>query len=65
MKTFTTILIILAIGLAGFNLYLIDYTNPLEGKSSIALVGVVASLCAVLILMIFRISRKIEDKLKN
>ena len=65
MKIFTTILIFLAIGLTIFNLTLLDYENPLEGKSAVALIGVIASLCAVFILIIFRISKEIEEKLKN
>lgn len=65
MKIFTTILIFLAVGLTIFNLTLLDFENPLEGKSSVALIGVVASLCAVFILIIFKMSKKIEEKLKN
>jgi uncharacterized membrane protein len=65
MKIFTTILIFLAVGLTIFNLTLLDYEKPLEGKSAIALIGVVASLCAVLILIIFKLSKKIEEKLNN
>jgi hypothetical protein len=65
MKIFTTILIFLAVGLTIFNLTLLDYEKPFEGKSAVALIGVVASLCAVFILIIFKMSKKIEEKLKN
>ena len=47
------------------NIYLLDFNNPFEGDSMVALIGIAASFCAVLILLIFRMSKKIEDKLKN
>lgn len=65
MKIFTNILIFLAIALILVNIYLLDFNNPFEGDSVVALIGIAASFCAVLILLIFRMSKKIEDKLKN
>ena len=65
MKIFTTILILVAVGLIGFNITLLDFQNPFEGDSLIALVGIAAAFCAVLILLIFKMSKKIEEKLKN
>jgi len=65
MKIFTTILILIAVGLIAFNITLIDFQNPIEGESLIALVGIAAAFCAVFILLIFKMSKKIEEKLKN
>ena len=65
MKIFTSILIFLAVALILVNVYLLDFNNPFEGDSMVALIGIAASFCAVLILLIFRMSKKIEDKLKN
>jgi hypothetical protein len=65
MKLFTTILIFIAVGLIIFNLTLLDFEKPLEGNSGVALIGIVASFCAVFILLIFRMSKKIEEKLKE
>lgn len=65
MKIFTTILILVATGLIAFNITLLDFQNPFEGDSLIALVGIAAAFCAVLILLIFKMSKKIEEKLKN
>jgi hypothetical protein len=65
MKIFTTILIILAIALIVFNISLLDFDRPFEGNSMVALIGIAASFCAVFILLIFKMSKKIEDKLKN
>ena len=65
MKIFTTILIFLALALIVFNITLLDFKNTFEGDSFVALVGVIASFCAVFILLIFKMSKKIEEKLKN
>ncbi len=65
MKIFTTILILLAVSLIVFNVTLLDFKNPFEGNSMIALIGIVASFCAVFILLIFKMSKKIDEKLKN
>jgi hypothetical protein len=65
MKIFTNILLFIAIALIIVNVFLLDFKKPLEGNSMIALIGIVASFCAVLILLIFRMSKKIEAKLKN
>jgi hypothetical protein len=65
MKIFTSILIFLAVALILVNVYLLDFNNPFEGDSMVALIGIAASFCAVLILLIFRMAKKIEDKLKN
>jgi len=65
MKIFTLILMIIAFILVVFNLTLIDFDTPFEGNSMIALIGIAASLCAIFILLIFRMSKKIEEKLKN
>jgi len=65
MKIFTTTLIILAFALIIFNVSQLDFNNPLEGNSMIALIGIIASVCAVFILLIFKMSKKIEHKLKN
>jgi hypothetical protein len=65
MKIFTTILMVIAFGLIVFNVTLIDLDKPFEGNSMAALIGIVASFCAICILLIFRMSKKIEEKLNN
>jgi hypothetical protein len=65
MKTFTSILVLLAVALLIFNITLIDFQNPFKGDSVVAFVGVVASFCAVLILLIFRMSKKIVEKMND
>lgn len=65
MKIFTNILVVLAIALIIFNISLLDFKNPLEGNSMIAFIGIAASFCAILILLIFRMSKSIEEKMND
>ena len=63
MKIFTNVLMLLAIALIIFNITLLDFKKPFVGNSLIAIVGIIASVCAVLILLIFRMSKKITEKM--
>lgn len=65
MKIFTILLLVVAVALIIFNLSLLNFENPFEGDSLVALIGIIAAFCAVFILLIFRMSKKIEEKLKN
>ena len=65
MKIFTNVLVSFALGLILFNISLLDFKHPLEGNSMVAFIGIAASLCAVLILLIFKMSKKIEDKIND
>lgn len=65
MKIFTYTFIFLAIVIVGFNAAVLDFKNLLKGDSLLALISILAVLCGVVILLIFRLSKSIEDKLKN
>ena len=65
MKIATTILMILAVILIGFNATKIDFDAPFEGDSMIAIISIVAGLCALLILIIFQLSKKIQQRIKT
>ncbi|MDI1254628.1 MAG: hypothetical protein PSV16_00880 [Flavobacterium sp.] len=65
MKIFTNILIFIALALIVFNVTLLDFNNLFEGDSLVGLIGVAASFCAVFILLIFRMSKLIQEKSKN
>lgn len=60
-KKLIAILIILAIALIAYNVTLLNFENLLEGDSAIALIGIVASLCAIVLLLIFITSKKIQN----
>jgi len=64
-KTLSIVLILLAMGLMAFNLTLVDYDDPLQGDSTVALIGILASLCALVLLLIFSTSKKVERELKK
>ncbi|MEB8346419.1 hypothetical protein OO010_10195 [Flavobacteriaceae bacterium KMM 6898] len=61
-KILSIILITLAIALIAYNVTLINFEDPMEGDSIIAIIGIVASLCAVVLLLIFIASKKIQKK---
>ena len=65
MKIFTTVLIVIAFALIVFNITMLDFQNLFKGDSLVGLIGITASICAVLILLIFRMSKQIQDKTQN
>lgn len=65
MKIATIILSIIAIALIVFNLTKINMNAPFEGESVIALITMLAALCALILLQILRISKRIEQKVKH
>jgi len=64
-KTLSIIFIVFALALIVYNITLVDFDNPLEGNSVIALIGIVASLCAIVLLLIFITSKKIQKKINE
>ncbi|CAI8380427.1 hypothetical protein OAN99_03270 [Flavobacteriaceae bacterium] len=65
MKVALPIFMILALGMCIFNLTQMDWSNPLEGNSSIALIGAMASASAFLLILILILSKKVQKKLKK
>jgi hypothetical protein len=55
----------LAIAALGFNTFQIEWSAPLEGKSLVACIGVLASACALLLLVLLSQSLKVAQKLKR
>lgn len=64
MKIFTYIAIAIALGLIVFNILQIDPSNPFEGESSVAFIGIIAAVCAILLLLLLRFSKMVVDKTK-
>ena len=54
-----------SIALIIFNATQLDFNALMEGKSLTAIITIVASLCAIMLLQILRISKKIEAKSKG
>lgn len=65
MKLFTLILSGIAIVLIMYNATKINFDMLFQGESVVALITIFASLCAILLLQILRISKKIEKKSKG
>jgi len=65
MKIFIYTLLTIAVALIVFNITLLDFDNLFEGNSLVALIGIIASLCAVCILIIFKMSKSIEEKTRR
>ncbi|MGB3152371.1 MAG: hypothetical protein WBB27_17070 [Maribacter sp.] len=64
-RTLSIILILLALGLIAYNVTLVDFVNPFDGNSIVALIGIMASLCAIVLLLIFIASKKVQKKLRD
>ena len=65
MKTFLRIMAVLALGMMIFNATMIDWDTPTEGDSLIAIIGILASGSALLLIWILLLSLKINDKQKR
>ena len=65
MKNFLRIMGVIALGMMVFNVTIIDWDTPLEGNSTVAVIGVLASASALLLLWILLLSLKIRAKQKG
>ncbi len=65
MNIFKSILAVVALGLLIFNLTIIDFSNVTGKESIVALIGVAACICALLLLAILFTSKKIDKKMKE
>jgi len=64
-KILIVILILLGLALIAYNVTLVDFEDPFQGNSIIALIGIVASLCAIALLLIYSTSKKIQKKIEQ
>lgn len=65
MKTIVYILMALIAVVIGINITKLDSGHPFDGDSSIALISILAGLCAFLLLCILLISKKIANQVKK
>lgn len=65
MKIFTWIFTIIAIGLIAYNATKLNFDALLTGESKVAIITIVAALCAIILLQILRVSKKIETLSKT
>jgi len=64
-KKISIVFIVLAVALIAYNVTIIDFTNPLGEDSIIAVIGVLSALCAIVLLLIFITSKKIQKKVEE
>ncbi|ASO05021.1 MULTISPECIES: hypothetical protein [Arenibacter] len=64
-KILIVILIVLGLGLIAYNVTLVDFKEPFQGNSIIALIGILAALCAIVLLLIYSTSKKIQKKIEQ
>jgi uncharacterized membrane protein YciS (DUF1049 family) len=60
MKIATLVITLIAVGIIIFNSTKLNFNALLEGESFSAVLSILAGLCAVLLLQILRLSKKIE-----
>lgn len=65
MRIFIYILILIATALIIFNATKVDTTAAFEGDSLTALITIMLLACAIVILLILSVSRRIEKKIKG
>lgn len=64
MKIANYIIIAVAIGLIVLNVTKLDFENLFQGESVVALICIIAVLCAVCLLLIYSTSKSIDEKTK-
>ncbi|MFS4455160.1 hypothetical protein [Maribacter sp. 2304DJ31-5] len=64
-RTLSIIFIVLALVLIAYNVTLVDFADPFQGNSIIALIGIMASLCAIVLMLLFMASKKVQKKVNE
>ena len=65
MKVFTYVILCLGLVMIVINVLILDFSNLFEGDSLVALIGIVAAICAIVLTLILFISKKINKKLNS
>ena len=65
MRILLPLFMVLALAGCIFNLTQVNWTDPLVGKSSVAVIGIMASASAFLLLLILMLSKRVAQKIKK
>ena len=65
MKVFAIILQLIAVALIIYNATKLNFDTLTQGDSFIALATIIAATCAILLLQILRVSKRIEKTVKR
>lgn len=55
----------ISLALIIFNFTKVDFDNPFEGNSTVALIGIVCGFCAIFLMLIYRMSKMVDEKTKD
>jgi hypothetical protein len=58
-------LVFVGVALIVYNSTILDFNNLFEGDSIIALIGIMAALCAIVLLLVFVTAKKIQKKIEG
>jgi len=64
-KILSSIIIVIALGLIAYNCTLVNAKAPFVDDSLVALIGVFASLCAIILILIYNTSKKIQNEVED
>ncbi len=64
-RTTRIVLLVLGIALIVFNLSTVDYNEPWSSTSQVAWIGVIAGVCAILIVLINQSALRVDSELKK
>ena len=62
MKYFRYILLLIAFALIVYNATIIDFNAPFEGDSQIALIGILASACVIVLMLILIQAQHVKER---
>lgn len=65
MKLFRYIIMAIGLALIVFNATKLDFNDPLQGESQVALIGIAAAACAIILMLILIASQKVKNKQRN
>lgn len=65
MKIFIYLLLLIASALIIYNFTFVDFENVFSGDSATALIGILASSCVVVLMIILLMSRAISEKVNR
>lgn len=62
---FTIIFTVVAAAIIVFNISKVNLKSPFEGESIVAIITILALLCGIILLQILRLSKRVEQQLKD
>lgn len=64
-KILLIVLLLVALGLIAFNITMVDTEQPFQNDSLVALIGIMTALCAIVLLLIYHNSKRIQKKVEE